>query len=159
MKWANASYCKPWGTPPCSVLNIRLGELTPNTVVVGWPEVASHAENERLMHESQNLWQITKRMGLSCLICKGLNLFPNNYERVHGRCALNQVLTVCSIDVWWIVEDGQLLLLIAYLLKQHAVWQHCTIRLYTLCHSDDNPIEVEEEIRAYLIMLRIKASD
>jgi potassium/chloride transporter 4/5/6 len=62
-------------------------------------------------------------IGLSCMICKGIENFPDNEAVVTG-----------TIDVWWIVQDGQMILLVAYLLKQHPVWNACQIRLFALCH-------------------------
>ena len=116
--------------------SMGLGELTPNMVIVNWPErleleardtepkpdgdVRGHEMSEeadaRALLEMQALWSMTRRMGLSMAICKGIGGFPSNDELAYG-----------TIDVWWVVEDGQLLLLIAYLLKQsegnkYALW-------------------------------------
>ena len=37
-----------------------------------------------------------------------------------------------NIDVWWVVHDGGLLMLLPFLLKQHKVWKHCTLRIFTV---------------------------
>ncbi len=49
-------------------------------------------------------------MDMSLIVAKGLALFPEPHHRLTG-----------SIDVWWVLHDGGLLLLISFLLKQHKV--------------------------------------
>jgi hypothetical protein len=39
--------------------------------------------------------------------------------RMHENKSKKGSFISISMDVWWIVQDGQLLLLIAYLLRQH----------------------------------------
>lgn len=45
------------------------------------------------------------------LVAKNIDSFPSNQER----------LTEGTIDVWWIVHDGGLLMLLPFLLNQHKV--------------------------------------
>lgn len=48
-------------------------------------------------------------------MAKNVDLFPNNQER----------LSAGHIDVWWVVHDGGLLMLLPFLLRQHKVhWVH-----------------------------------
>lgn len=60
--------------------------------------------------------QITDRLqrgamqDMCLLVMKGGSYFPENEYRMAG-----------NIDVWWILHDGGLLLLISFLLKQHKV--------------------------------------
>lgn len=35
-------------------------------------------------------------------------------------------------DVWWLLHDGGILILVAYLLKRHATWRHCSLRIFTV---------------------------
>lgn len=123
-----------------------IGDLTPNILIVTWPQnVQDSSRRHKIICELQDLWQMTTRLGLSYMIVKGANLFPTNDSRMRR-----------SIDVWWIVHDGQLLLLIAYLLKQNQVWAACPIRLFCLCHIDDNLSAVESDLVLYLTILRIR---
>lgn len=48
-----------------------------------------------------------------------------------------------------------MLLMIAYLLKQHHVWRESSIRLFALCHFTDNLIAIEKEIGLFITVLRI----
>jgi amino acid transporter len=35
-----------------------------------------------------------------------------------------------TIDVWWVVQDGGLLLLLSYLLRRHSTWRTCRVRVF-----------------------------
>lgn len=43
------------------------------------------------------------------------------------------------IDVWWIIRDGGLLLLIAHLLRKHRVWRKCHLRLHLIMEVGVDP--------------------
>lgn len=45
------------------------------------------------------------------LVAKNVDVFPSNTDR----------LAEGTIDVWWIVHDGGLLMLLPFLLRQHKV--------------------------------------
>lgn len=45
------------------------------------------------------------------LVAKNIDLFPMNQERFSEG----------NIDVWWIVHDGGMLMLLPFLLRQHKV--------------------------------------
>lgn len=45
------------------------------------------------------------------LVAKNVDLFPQNQERFSDG----------DIDVWWVVHDGGLLMLLPFLLRQHKV--------------------------------------
>jgi hypothetical protein len=60
-----------------------LGELTPNTVIMEWPD--SIPPSREIIDELQTVWQLTKRLGLSCLLCRGLSDFPDNHSVMIGK--------------------------------------------------------------------------
>lgn len=62
-----------------------------------------------------------------------------------------------KIDVWWVVHDGGLLLLLSFLLKQHRTWRGCRLRLFTIAQMDDNSIKMKEDLVQFLYQLRINA--
>ena len=56
------------------------------------------------------------------LVARKIDAFPtSNVERYEG-----------SVDVWWIVHDGGLMILLLFLLKQHKVWRKCDLRIFTV---------------------------
>lgn len=51
---------------------------------------------------------------LALMVPKNVSFYPSNHER----------FTDGNIDVWWIVHDGGMLMLLPFLLRQHKVsWQ------------------------------------
>ncbi|KAI9138310.1 amino acid permease-domain-containing protein [Paraphysoderma sedebokerense] len=125
-----------------------LGELSPNSVVCGWPDKSSWEENVKSVRELRDLWKMAKRGGLSTFICKGLQNFPTNEDELSG-----------TIDIWWIINDGPLILLLAFILRQHQVWKNCSVRLFASAHVTDNVVEMELELRKYLALLRIEVDE
>ena len=62
-----------------------------------------------------------------------------------------------TIDIWWIIHDGGLLFLIAFLLKRNKVWSHCRLRLFTVAQIEDNSVEMKKDLEQYMYQLRIEA--
>lgn len=61
------------------------------------------------------------------------------------------------IDVWWIVHDGGLLMLLPFLLKQHRTWKNCKMRIFTVAQMEDNSIQMKKDLKTFLYHLRIEA--
>ncbi|XP_011947512.1 PREDICTED: solute carrier family 12 member 7 [Cercocebus atys] len=81
------------------------------------------------------------------LVAKNVDSFPQNQERFSGGC----------IDVWWIVHDGGMLMLLPFLLRQHKVWRKCRMRIFTVAQVDDNSIQMKKDLQMFLYHLRISA--
>lgn len=62
-----------------------------------------------------------------------------------------------TIDIWWIVHDGGILMLIPFLLKQHRTWKNCKLRIFTVAQTDDNSIQMKKDLKTFLYQLRIPA--
>lgn len=43
--------------------------------------------------------------------------------------------------MWWIVHDGDLLLLIAHLLRKHRIWRGCRLRIYMVAERSEGNVE------------------
>jgi potassium/chloride transporter 4/5/6 len=67
------------------------------------------------------------------------------------------VQVVGNIDVWWIVHDGGLLMLLPFLLKQHRTWKNCRMRIFTVAQMEDNSIQMKKDLKMFLYHLRIEA--
>uniref|UniRef100_A0A8C5KKX5 Solute carrier family 12, member 7 n=1 Tax=Jaculus jaculus TaxID=51337 RepID=A0A8C5KKX5_JACJA len=81
------------------------------------------------------------------LVAKNIDLFPQNQERFSDG----------HIDVWWIVHDGGMLMLLPFLLRQHKVWRKCRMRIFTVAQEDDNSIQMKKDLQMFLYHLRISA--
>ena len=65
--------------------------------------------------------RVASSMELAVLVPKGIDWFPSNLDRMKG-----------NIDIWWVVHDGGLLMLLPFLLHQHKVWRQCKLRIFTV---------------------------
>lgn len=62
-----------------------------------------------------------------------------------------------NIDVWWIMHDGGLLLLIVFLLKKNKIWHKCRLRLFTIAQEDEDSVKIKKDLEQYMYYLRIDA--
>ena len=95
------------------------------------------------------------------------------YDHDHGQG---------NIDIWWIVHDGGLLMLLPFLLKQHRTWRKCRLRIFTVAQVtkristknikyrfltrnvkvkklynqvEDNSIQMKKDLKTFLYHLRL----
>ena len=87
-------------------------------------------------------------MWLTCWWC---NFHIFCYHRYHDHLTIwqfyGQFTSSCyhnddeqgNIDIWWIVHDGGLLMLLPFLLKQHRTWRKCRLRIFTVAQVTKYP--------------------
>uniref|UniRef100_A0A4W4EIQ7 Solute carrier family 12 member 6 n=1 Tax=Electrophorus electricus TaxID=8005 RepID=A0A4W4EIQ7_ELEEL len=124
-----------------------LGGMRPNTVVMGWPHAWRQSEDPQSWKTFINTVRVTTAAHLALLVPKNISLFPSNSE----PC------TEGTIDVWWIVHDGGMLMLLPFLLRQHKVWRKCGMRIFTVAQMEDNSIQMKKDLATFLYHLRIEA--
>lgn len=124
-----------------------LGGMKPNTVVMGWPHAWRQSEDPQAWKTFINTVRVTTAAHLALLVPKNISLFPSNSE----PC------TDGYIDVWWIVHDGGMLMLLPFLLRQHKVWRKCAMRIFTVAQMEDNSIQMKKDLATFLYHLRIEA--
>jgi amino acid transporter len=125
-----------------------LGAFQPNCVVANWPKDWDQegAEGEDCRAQMIRMVQVAVVFQKTMVICKG-EPFPALHERLQGG----------HIDIWWIVADGGILLLLAYLLTKHPVWQRCRMRLFAVADdTNDDPVQVKNELEMYLRDFRLE---
>lgn len=122
-----------------------LGGMKPNTVILGWPYGWRDSCDERTWRVFlQTVRNVTSnRMAL--LVPKGINFYPNSADKIGG-----------CIDIWWVVHDGGLLMLLPFLLKQHRTWKNCKMRIFTVAQMEDNSIQMKKDLKKLLYNLRIE---
>ncbi|ELK05581.1 Solute carrier family 12 member 6 [Pteropus alecto] len=86
-----------------------LGGMKHNTVVMGWPNGWRQSEDARAWKTFIGTVRVTTAAHLALLVAKNISFFPSNVEQFSEG----------NIDVWWIVHDGGMLMLLPFLLKQH----------------------------------------
>ncbi|XP_077083530.1 solute carrier family 12 member 6 isoform X2 [Siphateles boraxobius] len=124
-----------------------LGGMRHNTVVMGWPLAWRQSEDPQSWKTFINTVRVTTTAHLALLVPKNISLFPSNSE----PC------TEGFIDVWWIVHDGGMLMLLPFLLRQHKVWRKCSMRIFTVAQMEDNSIQMKKDLATFLYHLRIDA--
>ncbi|XP_078526896.1 solute carrier family 12 member 4 [Lissotriton helveticus] len=124
-----------------------LGGMKHNTVMLGWPYGWRQSEDPRSWKTFIDTVRCTTAAHLALMVPKNVSFYPSNHERyVEG-----------NIDVWWIVHDGGMLMLLPFLLKQHKVWKKCKMRIFTVAQMDDNSIQMKKDLATFLYHLRIEA--
>ncbi|KAM9833030.1 solute carrier family 12 member 6 isoform 1-T3 [Syngnathus typhle] len=124
-----------------------LGGMKPNTVVMGWPHAWRQSEDPQSWKTFIHTVRVTTAAHLALLVPKNISLFPSNNE----PCADGYM------DVWWIVHDGGMLMLLPFLLRQHKVWRKCGMRIFTVAQMEDNSIQMKKDLATFLYHLRIEA--
>ncbi|KAJ0064765.1 hypothetical protein NL108_012999, partial [Boleophthalmus pectinirostris] len=124
-----------------------LGGLKHNTVMVSWPHNWKQPQYNQQFRNFIEVVRETTISSLALLVPKNISSYPSNGER----------FTEGHIDVWWIVHDGGMLMLLPFLLRQHKVWRKCKMRIFTVAQLDDNSIQMKKDLITFLYHLRIDA--
>jgi len=122
-----------------------LGGMKPNTVILGWPNSWRKKEDDGTQ-VFVNAIRHAANGKMALLVPKGIQRFPDTGDSVKG-----------NIDIWWIVHDGGLLMLLPFLLKQHRTWRKCRLRIFTVAQVEDNSIQMKKDLKTFLYQLRIEA--
>uniref|UniRef100_A0A8C4WUW7 Solute carrier family 12 member 4 n=1 Tax=Eptatretus burgeri TaxID=7764 RepID=A0A8C4WUW7_EPTBU len=123
-----------------------LGVMKPNTVLMGWPYGWRQSSDPRSWKTFIETVRITTAAHNALMVAKNISLFPCNTERLEG-----------TIDIWWIVHDGGLLMLLPFLIRQHKVWKRCQMRIFTVAQMEDNSIQMKKDLVTFLYHLRFEA--
>ncbi|XP_034617386.1 solute carrier family 12 member 7 [Trachemys scripta elegans] len=124
-----------------------LGGMTHNTVLMAWPQSWKQTDNPFSWKNFVDTVRETTAAQQALLVAKNIDLFPTNQERFSEG----------NVDVWWIVHDGGMLMLLPFLLRQHKVWRKCKMRIFTVAQMDDNSIQMKKDLQMFLYHLRLNA--
>ncbi|XP_005407092.1 PREDICTED: solute carrier family 12 member 7 isoform X2 [Chinchilla lanigera] len=124
-----------------------LGGMKHNTVLMAWPQAWKQTDNPFSWKNFVDTVRDTTAAHQALLVAKNIDAFPQNQERLGEG----------HIDVWWIVHDGGMLMLLPFLLRQHKVWRKCRMRIFTVAQEDDNSIQMKKDLQMFLYHLRISA--
>lgn len=70
---------------------------------------------------------------------------------------LKRVGSDSTIDVWWLVHDGGLLLLLSVILRRHKKWRQCSLRVFVVCNANDSCEDLSKAVTKFLYNMRIEA--
>ncbi|XP_044496316.1 cation-chloride cotransporter 1 isoform X3 [Mangifera indica] len=128
------------------VQTMGLGNLKPNIIVMRYPEI----------WRRENLTEIPATFVLiindcivankAVVIVKGLDEWPNEYQRQYG-----------TIDLYWIVRDGGLMLLLSQLLLTKESFESCKIQVFCIAEEDSDAEMLKTDVKKFLYDLRMQA--
>ncbi|XP_028424823.1 solute carrier family 12 member 7 isoform X2 [Perca flavescens] len=124
-----------------------LGGMKHNTVLMAWPGNWRQSNDHQSWKNFIETVRETTATHHALLVAKNVDSFPTNQER----------LAEGTIDVWWVVHDGGMLMLLPFLLRQHKVWRKCKMRIFTVAQMDDNSIQMKKDLQVFLYHLRLDA--
>ncbi|XP_061661920.1 solute carrier family 12 member 7 isoform X2 [Syngnathoides biaculeatus] len=129
------------------VQSAGLGGMKHNTVLMAWPGTWKQSNDPQSWRNFIETVRETTSAHLALLVAKNVDTFPTNQDRLGEG----------TIDVWWVVHDGGLLMLLPFLLRQHKVWRKCKMRIFTVAQMDDNSIQMKKDLQTFLYHLRLNA--
>ncbi|XP_026217430.1 solute carrier family 12 member 7 isoform X4 [Anabas testudineus] len=124
-----------------------LGGMKHNTVLMAWPGTWKQSNDPQSWRNFTETVRETTAAHQALLVAKNVDSFPTNQDRLGEG----------TIDVWWVVHDGGMLMLLPFLLRQHKVWRKCKMRIFTVAQLDDNSIQMKKDLQMFLYHLRLNA--
>lgn len=119
------------------------GALRPNTVLVGWPSNAVRAE----------------AFGATLRVISRLQRSIVSVRLAEDERGDPWIPHSGPIDVWWRGQkNGELMLLLAHLLKLNPVWRDRTIRLMRVIENEAGREEVKKHLDELITSSRIQAT-
>ena len=62
------------------------------------------------------------------------------------------------MDVWWVLHDGGLQLLLSTILRKSKVWSLCALRVFCVLQSNEDPDALSDKVVDFLYKMRIDAT-
>ena len=116
-----------------------LGALRPNTLLLGWPD--AEAKAEPLVASLRIIAALRRNIVIARLTEDGI---------APHRAAPG------TIDVWWRGhKNGELMLMLAHLLKQNRAWRNRSIRLMRVVPNEEGKAEVLKHLETLATESRI----
>uniref|UniRef100_A0A665VJA5 Solute carrier family 12 member 7-like n=1 Tax=Echeneis naucrates TaxID=173247 RepID=A0A665VJA5_ECHNA len=124
-----------------------LGGMKHNSVLMAWPGTWRQSNDQQSWKSFIETVRETTAAHQALLVAKNVDSLPTNQDRLGEG----------TIDVWWVVHDGGMLMLLPFLLRQHKVWKKCKMRIFTVAQMDDNSIQMKKDLQMFLYHLRLNA--
>ncbi|XP_057988184.1 cation-chloride cotransporter 1 [Hevea brasiliensis] len=128
------------------VQTMGLGNLKPNIVVMRYPEIWRRENLTEIPATFAGIISDCIVANIAVVIVKGLDEWPNEYQRQYG-----------TIDLYWIVRDGGLMLLLSQLLLTKESFESCKIQVFCIAEEDSDAEELKADVKKFLYDLRMQA--
>jgi len=121
-----------------------LGALAPNTVMAAWPRHWQDDPAKAL--RTVMLVQRVVAYNMALIVVKGSESLPESHAQVKN-----------SIDIYWVLHDGGLQLLLTTILRKSRVWSHAALRVFCVLQQNEDPDELQMMVEQFLYQMRIIA--
>ncbi|POO00947.1 SLC12A transporter family [Trema orientale] len=128
------------------VQTMGLGNLKPNIVVMRYPEIWRRENLTEIPATFVGIINDCIVANKAVVIVKGLDEWPNEYQRQYG-----------TIDLYWIVRDGGLMLLLSQLLLTKESFESCKIQVFCIAEEDVDAEALKADVKKFLYDLRMQA--
>ncbi|KAG8385220.1 hypothetical protein BUALT_Bualt03G0019500 [Buddleja alternifolia] len=128
------------------VQTMGLGNLKPNIVVMRYPEIWRRENLTEIPSTFVGIINDCIVANKAVVIVKGLDEWPNEYQRQYG-----------TIDLYWIVRDGGLMLLLSQLLLTKESFESSKIQVFCIAEEDSDAEELKADVKKFLYDLRMQA--
>ncbi|KAK9697130.1 hypothetical protein RND81_08G016900 [Saponaria officinalis] len=128
------------------IQTMGLGNLKPNIVVMRYPEIWRRENLIEIPSTFVGIINDCIVANKAVVIVKGLEEWPNMYQRQFG-----------TIDLYWIVRDGGLMLLLSQLLLTKESFENCKIQVFCIAEEDSDAEGLKADVKKFLYDLRMQA--
>ncbi|XP_074573484.1 cation-chloride cotransporter 1-like isoform X1 [Curcuma longa] len=128
------------------IQTMGLGNLKPNIVVMRYPEIWRRENLTEIPSTFVSIINDCIIANKAVVIVKGLDEWPGEYQKQYG-----------TIDLYWIVKDGGLMLLLSQLLLTKESFESCKIQLFCIAEEDTEAEELKADVKKFLYDLRLQA--
>ncbi|XP_008781082.1 cation-chloride cotransporter 1-like isoform X2 [Phoenix dactylifera] len=128
------------------VQTMGLGNLKPNIVVMRYPEIWRRENLTQIPSTFVSIINDCIIANKAVVIVKGLDEWPGEYQKQYG-----------TIDLYWIVRDGGLMLLLSQLLLTKESFESCKIQVFCIAEEDVEAEELKADVKKFLYDLRMQA--
>ncbi|KAK4710796.1 hypothetical protein R3W88_005309 [Solanum pinnatisectum] len=128
------------------VQTMGLGNLKPNIIVMRYPEIWRRENLTDIPATFVGIINDCIVANKAVVIVKGLDEWPNDYQRQYG-----------TIDLYWIVRDGGLMLLLSQLLLTKDSFEGCKIQVFCIAEEDSDAEGLKADVKKFLYDLRMQA--
>ena len=129
-----------------------LGNIDDNDAMI---DIDLDALSEEMKESENNDKETTmfERIGSMFKLSKRTksNLFDLKSDDINSMSILNKndAEYIPYIDVWWLIDDGGLTVLLPYIMKLHSFWSGCKLRLNIIANSN---VVSDEYLNVYHLM-------
>lgn len=123
-----------------------LANLKPNIVCMRYPEIWREEQHSSIPDTFVSIINDCNTANKAAVIVKGLDEWPGDYQKQYG-----------TIDLYWIVRDGGIMLLLSQLLRAKESFESCKIQVFCIAEEDTEADELKKDVRQFLYDLRMQA--